>query len=234
MTAHTAPASPAASPTPGARRSGRPPASSRAMLEEAASELFLERGYAATSVADITQRAGVSRSTFFNYVETKSDLLWSAFDEAAAALALSLRAHPVEGASTGGTGGTAGSGSPTGATGPAGTVGTVGTTVRAALRELAVTLPPDPVALAFTQAEPMGLGDELRQAAARRTAALGATLAAYAVAHGVPRLRAQVAGTAWAGALIAAVEAWAYAGADRTDLPGLLDEALEPVRDALP
>ncbi len=216
------------------------------MLEEAASELFLERGYAATSVADITQRAGVSRSTFFNYVETKSDLLWSAFDEAAAALALSLRTHPVEGASTGGTGGTAGTGgtggaagrgSATGATGPTGTVGTVGTvgtTIRAALRELAATLPPDPVALAFTQAEPMGLGDELRQAAARRTAELGATLAGYAVAHGVPRLRAQVAGTAWAGALIAAVQAWAYAGADRTDLPGLLDEALEPVRDALP
>ncbi len=188
------------------------------MLEEAASELFLERGYAATSVADITRRAGVSRSTFFNYVDTKSDLLWSAFDEAAVALAQSLRAHPAEGASTAGR--SAGTGT--------------AVVVRAALRELAATLPPDPVALAFTQAEPMGLGDELRQAAARRTAALGATLGDYAVARGVPRLRAQVAGTAWAGALIAAVEAWAYAGADRTHLPDLLDEALDPVRDALP
>lgn len=45
-------------------------------------KLFLERGYDATSVADITSRAGVSRSTFFNYVESKSDLLWARFDDA--------------------------------------------------------------------------------------------------------------------------------------------------------
>jgi AcrR family transcriptional regulator/uncharacterized glyoxalase superfamily protein PhnB len=59
---------------------GRPRASSRETLAEAASELFLERGYAATSVADITRRAGVSRSSFFNYFGSKSDILWGAFD----------------------------------------------------------------------------------------------------------------------------------------------------------
>lgn len=64
------------------RRAGRPRAASREILEEAACELFLERGYDATSVADITSRAGVSRSTFFNYVESKSDLLWARFDDA--------------------------------------------------------------------------------------------------------------------------------------------------------
>lgn len=181
------------------------------MLEEAAGELFLERGYATTSVADITQRAGVSRSTFFNYFPTKSDLLWAAFDERVGL----LRAALEDGASR-----------DRGAT--------TGATVEAALRALAADLPAEHVALAFTQADTMGLGEDLRLAAARRTADLGAAIAAYAARRGVDPLHARVAGTAWAGALVAAVEAWARAGAGRTRLPDLLDHALTPVRGALP
>jgi AcrR family transcriptional regulator len=62
-------------------RAGRPKASSRETLAEAACELFLERGYDATSVADITRRAGVSRSSFFNYFPAKGDVFWASFDE---------------------------------------------------------------------------------------------------------------------------------------------------------
>src|SRR5690625_7798635 len=72
------------------RSAGRPKAISREMLEEAACELFLERGYADTSVVDITQRAGVSRATFFNYVDSKSDLLWASGDDAIAGIARTL------------------------------------------------------------------------------------------------------------------------------------------------
>lgn len=194
-------------PEPAVRRSGRPHASSRAMLEEAAGELFLERGYAATSVADITQRAGVSRSSFFNYFPAKSDLLWAAFDERVTRLRATL------------------------ATAPDGTPAEV---VARALHELAADLPAEHVALAFTQADAMGLGEDLRLAAARRTADLGAVLARYATARGLDPLHAQVAGAAWAGALVAAVEAWAHAGAGRTRLPDLLQRALDPVRAALP
>ncbi|MBC7441420.1 MAG: TetR family transcriptional regulator, partial [Ramlibacter sp.] len=57
-------------------RAGRPRGSSRAMLEEAAAELFLEQTYAGTTIEQITRRAGVSRNTFFNYFRAKSDLLW--------------------------------------------------------------------------------------------------------------------------------------------------------------
>ncbi|MFI8631832.1 TetR/AcrR family transcriptional regulator [Microbacterium sp. NPDC077663] len=60
---------------------GRPRASSREVLSEAACELFLERGYHATSVTDIAARAGVSRSSFFNYFESKEAILWSSLDE---------------------------------------------------------------------------------------------------------------------------------------------------------
>jgi AcrR family transcriptional regulator len=55
---------------------GRPRASSRRTIEEAALELFLENGYAATSIDDIARRAAVGRATVFGYVAAKSDLLW--------------------------------------------------------------------------------------------------------------------------------------------------------------
>lgn len=72
-------------------RTGRPRASSREVLSEAACELFLERGYDATSVSDITRRAGVSRSSFFNYFSAKSDVLWSGFDARVDAAVVDLR-----------------------------------------------------------------------------------------------------------------------------------------------
>lgn len=67
--------------------SGRPKATSRETIAEAACELFLEQGYAETSVADIARRAGVSRSSFFNYFDSKADIFWSGLDERIAALA---------------------------------------------------------------------------------------------------------------------------------------------------
>ena len=62
-------------------RTGRPRALSRATLEEAANELFLEQGYLGTSIDDIANRAGVSRATFFNYFTQKSDLLFAGVDD---------------------------------------------------------------------------------------------------------------------------------------------------------
>lgn len=70
------------SPVHASRKRGRPRLASQSLLEEAAFELFLEQGYAGTTVEDITQRAGVSRNTFFNYFATKSDVFWSDIDRA--------------------------------------------------------------------------------------------------------------------------------------------------------
>lgn len=66
---------------------GRPQASSCDTLAEAACELFLEQGYDATTVADITRRAGVSRSTFFNYFDGKTATIWFALDAFLASIA---------------------------------------------------------------------------------------------------------------------------------------------------
>lgn len=68
------------------RTAGRPRTSSRQLIEDAAADLFVESGYAATTIEAISQRAGTSRATFFNYFEAKSDLLWLEVDGAIARL----------------------------------------------------------------------------------------------------------------------------------------------------
>jgi len=60
---------------------GRPHAVSQELIAEAACELFLEQGYERTTVAQIARRAGVSRSSFFNYFDSKSEVFWSGLDE---------------------------------------------------------------------------------------------------------------------------------------------------------
>lgn len=47
----------------------------RNQLVEAAMACFSEYGYEGTTVEAITQRAGVAKGTFFNYFETKGDVL---------------------------------------------------------------------------------------------------------------------------------------------------------------
>jgi AcrR family transcriptional regulator len=50
---------------------------SKGRLEEAAMELFEERGYEGTTVADIAERAGLTKRTFFRYFADKREVLFS-------------------------------------------------------------------------------------------------------------------------------------------------------------
>jgi AcrR family transcriptional regulator len=50
-------------------------------LEKAAMELFRERGYARTTVADIAERAGLTERTFFRYFADKREVLFSGSKE---------------------------------------------------------------------------------------------------------------------------------------------------------
>jgi len=166
------------------RGAGRPRAISRTMLEEAACELFLERGYPGTSVADITTRAGVSRATFFNYVTSKSDLLWAGVDDAIDDAA--ARLHP--------------SGEPA----------AVGTheLVRLVV-EVAGDLAPGVAVLAFANAEAMDIHDELRTTGAQRQARLAGIARKPLRIGGLGPLEADVWSRACAGAVFAALESWA-------------------------
>jgi AcrR family transcriptional regulator len=53
----------------------------RGRLETAAMELFVERGYAETTVQDIAARAGLTERTFFRYFADKREVLFSGSKE---------------------------------------------------------------------------------------------------------------------------------------------------------
>lgn len=183
-------------------RSGRPRASSREVLSEAACELFLERGYHATSVSDITRRAGVSRSSFFNYFDGKADVLWGGLDQRILALTTLLREEGDDDPDV---------------------------AIRGAVQALAEDFRPDSLALALSQAEAMGIVEELLREGALRQARLAAAVAERLRVAGVEELRADVLGASYGGAVLAAIQRWAVAGAGRTMLEPLLTRALDAV-----
>jgi AcrR family transcriptional regulator len=64
----------------------------------AMAEVMAEKGYAATTVADVIARAGVSRETYYQQFRSKLDCFLAAFDAAADALFAPIRARVDQGA----------------------------------------------------------------------------------------------------------------------------------------
>lgn len=185
---------------------GRPRASSREMLAEAAAELFLEQTYAGTTVDDIARRAGVSRATFFNYFPSKSDLLWLDVDTALAALPALLAGQPTELAPM--------------------------DAVLAAFTTLADDFGAGRLPLALTQVELMGTDVELQASALPRFLEVVRQVSAAIAtrAGGEPdALLTRSAATAAVGAAVAAAGSWARAGVGRGPLTPVLRTVLEPV-----
>lgn len=60
---------------------GRPVSTTHAEIEQAAFELFEERGFDRTTLGDIAERVGVGRRTLFRYYQSKNDIPWGQFDE---------------------------------------------------------------------------------------------------------------------------------------------------------
>jgi TetR/AcrR family transcriptional regulator, transcriptional repressor for nem operon len=69
----------------------KPAEQRRADLLEAGTALFLANGVAATSLEDITRRAGVSKGLFYLYFRSKEDLLLALQDQFSAELAARIR-----------------------------------------------------------------------------------------------------------------------------------------------
>jgi AcrR family transcriptional regulator len=63
----------------------------RRAIEDAAFRLFEDRGYAATTVADIAQAADIAPRTFFSYFPSKEAVVFADFDEVFATLETRLR-----------------------------------------------------------------------------------------------------------------------------------------------
>lgn len=66
----------------------------RRSIEDAAFRLFEERGYSATTVADIAEAADIAPRTFFAYFPSKEAVVFGDFDETFGALEARLRERP--------------------------------------------------------------------------------------------------------------------------------------------
>ena len=69
--------------------------SPRDRLAQAAFALFRERGYDQTTVDDITERAGVGRTTFFRYYRSKEDVIFPDHDRLLAQISERLLSERV-------------------------------------------------------------------------------------------------------------------------------------------
>ena len=52
----------------------------RQAIEDVASDLFRERGYAATSIRDIARALSVQGASLYAHVTSKEDVLWAIFN----------------------------------------------------------------------------------------------------------------------------------------------------------
>jgi AcrR family transcriptional regulator len=67
-------------------------------LEEAAMELFDERGFEDTTVADIAERAGLTKRTFFRYFGDKREVLFSGTEPLQAKFVEAIAGAPADAA----------------------------------------------------------------------------------------------------------------------------------------
>jgi AcrR family transcriptional regulator len=68
------------------------PATRRQAIEDVASALFRERGYAATSVRDIARALDIQGASLYAHVTSKADVLWTIVDRAATRFEQAARA----------------------------------------------------------------------------------------------------------------------------------------------
>jgi AcrR family transcriptional regulator len=77
---------------------GRWEPDAKSRLERAALELFAERGFEQTTVADIAERAGVTARTFFRHFTDKREVLFAGQEGLIAALVAAIADAPPEAA----------------------------------------------------------------------------------------------------------------------------------------
>jgi AcrR family transcriptional regulator len=176
------------------------------MLEDAAVELFLENTYPLTTIEQITQRAGVSRNTFFNYFSAKSDLLWVELDAGIDRLGTELARISAGVAPL-----------------PA---------VRDAALRVVSDIGVDRVPLALTQDDVMGTREETRSSGLARLARRSDVIALFLsrqLERPVDDLLVLSAANALSGAISAAWTVWARDGIGRGPLFDYVSDALAVV-----
>ncbi|WP_194896559.1 TetR/AcrR family transcriptional regulator [Catenulispora pinisilvae] len=178
-----------------------------ARLEEAALELFAERGYKAVSAAEIADRAGLTKATFFRHFTDKPEVLFWGQD----LLANTFRQTITDGP-------------------PAASPLDL---VRAAVLAVAPVFDADRHRHAATRQRLIASSETLHERAVLKRAALAQAMTKALQARGVAAGTAELAGLAGTAAFDAAYARWAasptyrgFAGLARRELDRIVDAAV--------
>jgi AcrR family transcriptional regulator len=139
----------------------------RERLGRAALDLFVERGYEATTVAEIADRAGLTKSTFFRYYADKRDVLSAGQDVLMEAFGDAIRKAPAE-------------------------TTTVGC-IALALDAAAAAFTPDRHDIAPKRRAVVAANSELQERELLKSALLTSTMAEALLERGVEKMTAQLA-----------------------------------------
>lgn len=179
-----------------------PDARDRLML--AALDLFGEQGYENTGVAQIAERAGLTKSTFFRHFKDKREVLFSGQDELVELIGAGIAGAPES----------------------AGALAAV----EGALVAMAVTFTDERRANGPRRLAVIAANDELRERDAMKMAGFSSVMKDGLRQRGVPELDAAVAAELGVVALRVAYDRWLEAGGDFAEVAR---RALNDVREAV-
>lgn len=174
----------------------------RGRLEAAALELYVERGFEQTTVAQIAERAGLTERTFFRYYADKREVLFPGSSALEDLLAAKIAAAPADAA-------------------PIEAVGSALEAAGAALQHRHES--------ARARFHVIAENPELRERELIKLAALASALAGALRERGVPELAANLAAEAGIAAFKIGVRRWA-GQADEQDLTLLIRNSLDELR----
>ncbi|HEY2575166.1 MAG TPA: helix-turn-helix domain-containing protein [Streptosporangiaceae bacterium] len=181
---------------------GRWEPNARGRLEKAALELYSERGYDQTTVAEIAERAGLTERTFFRHFADKREVLFGGQDSLRELIVTTLASAP-------------------GSTAPIEVVG-------AGIRAAGATLQEYQDRVRQRQAV-IAANAELQERELIKLATLATAIAAALRQRGVTDPAAGLAGQAGVAVFRIAFERWISQPGGR-DLPQLIQESLDELR----
>ena len=165
----------------------------RERLENAALDLFVENGYEETTVAQIADRAGLNRATFFRHFADKREVLFGGEDVLAGLFADAIRAAPPGAALT--------------------------ECLRAALAAVEVVMTPHRRAAAARRRLVVGADSELQERGLLKRARITTTIAAALRERGTDELTARLGAETGMLAFSVAFERWIKAHDDEPFTP---------------
>ncbi|OPX08221.1 TetR/AcrR family transcriptional regulator [Mycobacterium sp. AT1] len=185
---------------------GRWEPGARQRLVLAAVDLFTEQGYDATTVAQIAERAGVTKSTFFRHFPDKRELLVAGQESMCRLLSEGIAEAP-------------GGASPMVA-------------VATALERVATMMGPDNRELGPRIKAAVAASTELQERDALKTVSLAAAMTTALLARGVPEMTAHLAGELGVLAFKQGYARWSESDQNGRDLAEYALSALDELRTA--